>query len=327
MEKIIINKRLLNAHPLKPGVGQNITMHGFAHCHKCLLFLISPFRSIKLHLFQILSLFFLFFFFLRYVWLKQVPVHARRGIHPARRHKRLMQIPVWSAHGIHTCKPRNMLLCIITVNQIFFFFFYCFGPVLFKKIVFNTLWRTWLKIHVINRPYKVWTGWIKHLPKQIYASISATVFQETETCMVWTCRTPRQPLQNYPSGHRGGWATPWSAEKTLAGQHQRVDMSALARTAHKGFLQKRLEEDLCWIVPHVPRSRPNRSRDWTELTSGNGMSTFKLNAYYHHAKFNIYYIHGVPENRNVKVFYTSGHSASRSNIYYIDAHLFVRVKN
>ena len=27
--------------------------------------------------------------------------------------------------------------------------------------------------------------------------------------------------------------------------------SAHARTAHKGLLQKRLEEDLCWIFPHV----------------------------------------------------------------------------
>ena len=38
----------------------------------------------------------------------------------------------------------------------------------------------------------------------------------------------------------------------LNGQHQRVDIPAPARTAHKGLLQKRLEEDLCWIIPHVP---------------------------------------------------------------------------
>ena len=76
--------------------------------------------------------------------------------------------------------------------------------------------------------------------------------------------TPRQPLQNHPSGHVGGWATPWSAEEIVDGQHQRVDIPVHARTAHKGLLHKRLEEDLCWIVPHVPR-RPDRSGDWTEL--------------------------------------------------------------
>ena len=36
---------------------------------------------------------------------------------------------------------------------------------------------------------------------------------------------------------------PWSAEEMLLGQHQRVDISAYARTAHKGFMQKRLEKD------------------------------------------------------------------------------------
>ena len=59
------------------------------------------------------------------------------------------------------------------------------------------------------------------------------------------CQTPRQPLQNHPSGHLGGWATPWSVEEMLDGQHEKVDIPAHARTAHKGLLQKRLEEDLC----------------------------------------------------------------------------------
>ena len=52
-------------------------------------------------------------------------------------------------------------------------------------------------------------------------------------------------------GHLGGWATPWSAEKMLDGQHQKVDIPAHTRTAHKGLLQKRPEGELCWIVPHV----------------------------------------------------------------------------
>ena len=52
----------------------------------------------------------------------------------------------------------------------------------------------------------------------------------------------------------------------LDGQYQRVDIPANARTAHKGLLQKRLEQDLCWIVPQVPHPRrPNQSKDWTEL--------------------------------------------------------------
>ena len=59
------------------------------------------------------------------------------------------------------------------------------------------------------------------------------------------CHTPRQPLQNRPSGHLGELGTPWSAEEMLDGHHQTVDIPAHARAAHKGILQKRLEEDLC----------------------------------------------------------------------------------
>ena len=50
---------------------------------------------------------------------------------------------------------------------------------------------------------------------------------------------------NHPPGHLGGWATPWSAEEMLDGQHQRVDIPGHTRTGYKGLLQKRLEEDLC----------------------------------------------------------------------------------
>ena len=45
--------------------------------------------------------------------------------------------------------------------------------------------------------------------------------------------------------------TSWLAEEMLDGQHERVDIPAHARTAHKGLLQKRLGEDLCGIIPHV----------------------------------------------------------------------------
>ena len=69
--------------------------------------------------------------------------------------------------------------------------------------------------------------------------------QETETCTIQACHTPRQPPRNHPSEHLGEWATSRSAEEMLDGQHQRVDITAHARTAHKDLLQQRLEEDLC----------------------------------------------------------------------------------
>ena len=45
---------------------------------------------------------------------------------------------------------------------------------------------------------------------------------------------------------------PWLAEEMLGGQHQRVNIPAHARTTTNSLLQKRLEEDLFWIFPHVP---------------------------------------------------------------------------
>ena len=71
---------------------------------------------------------------------------------------------------------------------------------------------------------------------------------------------------NRASGHLGGWwATPWSAEEMLDGQHQTVDIAAHATTAHWGHLQQRLEKSLLnrlscpppSTLPHTPR-RPNR---------------------------------------------------------------------
>ena len=38
--------------------------------------------------------------------------------------------------------------------------------------------------------------------------------QEMETPMVQACRA-QQPLHTHPSGHLGGWAMQWSAEKML----------------------------------------------------------------------------------------------------------------
>ena len=89
------------------------------------------------------------------------------------------------------------------------------------------------------------------------------------TCL--SCHTPRQPLRDHPSGHLGGWATPWSTEEMLDGQRQRVDILAHARTAHKGLLQKKTgrgslpNRPTCHPPPpspHHPR-RSNRSKDWS----------------------------------------------------------------
>ena len=74
--------------------------------------------------------------------------------------------------------------------------------------------------------------------------------QEMETSMVWACHTSWQPLQNHSAGYLGGWVTLWSAEEMLDGQHQIADIPAHARSAHKGPLQKRLEEDLRWIMSY-----------------------------------------------------------------------------
>ena len=93
----------------------------------------------------------------------------------------------------------------------------------------------------------------------------ATVKRQKLAFLVQACHMPWQPLQNHPSGHLGGWAMLWSAEEILDGQHQRVAILAHARTAHKGLLQKRLEEDLHWTVPHAPPMAKSVNRlNWTE---------------------------------------------------------------
>ena len=74
------------------------------------------------------------------------------------------------------------------------------------------------------------------------------------------------------------WWAQCSVEEVLDGQHQGMDVSTHAGAVHGGLLRKRLEEDLCWIIPHIsppppppptpqphpPPQQPNRSRDLTE---------------------------------------------------------------
>ena len=45
--------------------------------------------------------------------------------------------------------------------------------------------------------------------------------------------------------HRATWRVGDHVVEMLDGQHQRENIPAHARTAHKGLPQKRLEEDLC----------------------------------------------------------------------------------
>ena len=59
------------------------------------------------------------------------------------------------------------------------------------------------------------------------------------------------------SGWCRGWQRKWWMDNIT------VDIPASARTAHKGLLQKRLEEDLYWIIPHVTPN--NHINQGTEL--------------------------------------------------------------
>ena len=96
-------------------------------------------------------------------------------------------------------------------------------------------------------------------------------YQETETCMVRARHTPRQPLQNHPSGHLGGKATPWSAEKCWMDNIEgwtSLPMQELLRGAssRKGWKKTFAESSL------ISLRRPNRSRDWNELNVSNAQT-------------------------------------------------------
>ena len=59
------------------------------------------------------------------------------------------------------------------------------------------------------------------------------------------------------SSFRAPWrTTPWSAEKMLDGQHQRVDIHAHARTEHKGLLQKKTVRGSLLNLPSCPLDDP-----------------------------------------------------------------------
>ena len=131
-------------------------------------------------------------------------------------------------------------------------------------------------LHLLLGAQDQWLGGVKQdqLPCGSAGSSSGNC-QEIKICMVWACHTPQQLFQNHSSGYLGRWATPWSAEEMLDGQHQRVDIPAHARTAHReGLLQKRQEEDLCWIICHAP---PPRTPSPLPLDDPMGQGTKLLN--------------------------------------------------
>ena len=58
-------------------------------------------------------------------------------------------------------------------------------------------------------------------------------------------------FRTMPQGKIWGWLMPWSAQKMMDRQCQTVDVPVYAGPTHDGLPQKRLEEDLCRIIPHV----------------------------------------------------------------------------
>ena len=67
--------------------------------------------------------------------------------------------------------------------------------------------------------------------------------------------------QKHPSEHHELWATTWSAEEMLDGQHERVDIPAHAGTAHLGLLQKKTEILFLLNRPLCPPEDPSDQGD------------------------------------------------------------------
>ena len=79
----------------------------------------------------------------------------------------------------------------------------------------------------------------------------ATIKKWIFACFGHVTRHDSFPQTILHEGHLVGWVMPWLAEEMLDGQHQRVDIPAHARNGQNDPLQKRLAEDLHWIIPHV----------------------------------------------------------------------------
>ena len=77
--------------------------------------------------------------------------------------------------------------------------------------------------------------------------------------MFRACHTPRQPLQNYPPGHLGGWQRKCWMDNIK--DWTSLPMPELLTTASCRKDWKRISAE----SPLVSPRRPNRPRDWTEL--------------------------------------------------------------
>ena len=148
-------------------------------------------------------------------------------------------------------------------------------------LVFGYYWLVELVVFVID--------WVTSISSKIKYCVSWTV-SETFTCNLMTYVSPSIDgifygsgtrygrLQNHPSGPLGEWATQRSTEQMLDGQHLKVEIPAHARTANNSLLQKRLEEDLCWIVPHVPLTTHSvKGLNWTKLNCFSLTPLFAVN--------------------------------------------------
>ena len=100
-------------------------------------------------------------------------------------------------------------------------------------------------LHISYFEHKI-NDWVRNKISFLVGSQEPLLATVKRQKLAWLWHfTCNKSLQNCSSGHLGRWAMLWSAEETLDGQHQRDDIPAHARTAHKGLLQKRLEDDLC----------------------------------------------------------------------------------
>ena len=76
--------------------------------------------------------------------------------------------------------------------------------------------------------------------------------------------TAISPEPSFRAPCRVGYAV--VSRRNTGWQHQRADIPAHARTAHKDPLQKRPEDNICWIVLHVPPTTQSVKKvKWIEL--------------------------------------------------------------
>ena len=128
------------------------------------------------------------------------------------------------------------------------------------------LWRQ----HGVNRPVTGCGRPTRSTSLRVHRNLFGNC-QETETCMARACHTPWKPLQNYPSGHLGGLATPWSAEERLNGQYplfctsQNCSQQPPAQKTGKASL----DAESSFMSPRRPY---HKELNWTDALCSEGSS-------------------------------------------------------